>query len=320
MRQLLKRLALKSALYAYDFGERFAKGVTSTFVNEVIRKRYGVVVPLEHYYSPIPDIHSLKAGGNLRLPASKLPGIDLRVDTQLDNLVALASFEPELQELKSFSEIVSIGYGPGYGEIEAEILFCMIRFLRPRSIVEVGSGVSTYFITEAIRRNEASGHPCKLTCIEPFPRPTLRQLSIDRSINLLAEPVQNIDIGIFQELSEDDICFIDSTHVSKLGSDVNQIYLEILPELNDGVRIHIHDITFPFPSASVDHPMFDLFALWNEAALVQAFLMFNSRFKIELCLSYLHHMNPNAISECYPSYDVNRHYPSSLWLRKQALS
>ena len=320
MRQLIKDLALKGILGAYDLGERFANGITSTVVNEVIRRRYGIVVPLEHYYSPMPDVRSLKASGSSFLIASKLSGIDLRVQQQLHNLVSLTNFKSELSELRSFSEVAALGYGPGYGEIEAAVLYCTIRLLKPRNIVEVGSGLSTYFIAEAIRRNETIGSPCKLTCIEPFPSPFLLNLSDERSINLVAEPVQNVDIGIFQELSEDDICFIDSTHVSKLGSDVNRIYLDIFPELGDGVRIHIHDIAFPFLCVSKEHPIFELFALWNEAALVQAFLMFNSRFKIELCLSYLHHTDPKAISEFYPSYDVNRHYPSSLWLRKQALS
>jgi hypothetical protein len=136
----------------------------------------------------------------------------------------------------------------------------------------------------------------------------------------MAEPVQRVDMGLCKGLSENDIFFVDSTHVSKLGSDVNRIYLDILPELNDGVRIHIHDITFPFESVSVDHPVFDLFALWNEVALVQAFLMFNTRFEIDLCLSYLHHMHSETLSEHFPSYDSDRHYPSSLWLRKQSFS
>jgi hypothetical protein len=43
-----------------------------------------------------------------------------------------------------------------------------------------------------------------------------------------------------------DILFVDSTHVSRINSDVNRILFEILPSLKSGVYVHFHDIFYPF--------------------------------------------------------------------------
>jgi hypothetical protein len=40
--------------------------------------------------------------------------------------------------------------------------------------------------------------------------------------------------------------FIDSTHVSKAGSDVHFECFDLLPRLLPGVVVHTHDVFFPF--------------------------------------------------------------------------
>jgi hypothetical protein len=55
----------------------------------------------------------------------------------------------------------------------------------------------------------------------------------------------------FAALGENDILFIDSTHVAKVGSDVNYLFFEVLPNLNPGVLIHIHDIFYPFELSKI---------------------------------------------------------------------
>jgi hypothetical protein len=94
------------------------------------------------------------------------------------------------------------------------------------------------------------------------------------------------------------------------------LYLEVLPVLKQGVWIHIHDMPFPYLAAPPDHPLFDLYLMWNEAALVKGFLMYNSSFKIRLSQSYLHHQSPQALSDTFTVYDPTKHFPLSLWLEK----
>jgi hypothetical protein len=105
-----------------------------------------------------------------------------------------------------------------------------------------------------------------------------------RYIALVESGVQEVAVSKFQELEENDLLFIDSSHVSKLGSDVNYLFLEVLPKLNKGVIVHIHDIFYPF-----DYP-FEWIQdgrSWNEAYLLRAFLTGNSQFEILLWNSWL---------------------------------
>ena len=87
-------------------------------------------------------------------------------------------------------------------------------------------------------------------------------------------------MSFFGQLQKDDVLFIDSSHVLKIDGDVPFLYLEVLPTLNVGVVVHIHDVPFPYnipypPQLwvfSQEWPM-----LWNEAMVVQAFLSFNRK-------------------------------------------
>src|ERR1700731_3222053 len=63
---------------------------------------------------------------------------------------------------------------------------------------------------------------------------------------LLNQKVQDVSVEEFERLERNDILFIDSSHVSKTGSDVNHYLFQIVPRLKPGVLVHIHDILFPF--------------------------------------------------------------------------
>jgi hypothetical protein len=101
-------------------------------------------------------------------------------------------------------------------------------------------------------------------------------------------------IEVFQTLDENDILFIDSSHVSKIDSDVNWLYLEVLPRLKKGVVIHIHDLPFPYLSVPREHTLFTHHLFWNEAVVAKAFLLFNEAYEIVLCQSMLHFEHPEA--------------------------
>jgi hypothetical protein len=61
--------------------------------------------------------------------------------------------------------------------------------------------------------------------------------------------VQELHYSWFNSLRKDDVLFIDSTHVVKIGGDVVYPYLEVLSRLNSGVLVHAHDIFLP-----LEHP------------------------------------------------------------------
>ncbi|MDZ7784588.1 MAG: class I SAM-dependent methyltransferase [Halioglobus sp.] len=126
------------------------------------------------------------------------------------------------------------------------LTYCMIRHLAPSKVIEVGSGFSSCLILDT---NELFFNGAiETTFIEPYPQ-LLNSLITKEdagSIKLIPERLQDVDTSVFDALHAGDILFIDSTHVSKIDSDVNYLFFEILPRLEKGVTIHFHDIFYPF--------------------------------------------------------------------------
>jgi hypothetical protein len=141
-------------------------------------------------------------------------------------------------------------------------------------------------------------------------------LTTQRNVNLHAREVQDLDIEFFSGLGKNDILFIDCSHVAKVDSDVNWLYLEVLPNLNKGVVIHIDDIPFPYLTAPPEDPLFEHTMLWNESAMVKALLTFSTAFEVLMCQSYLHYEFPELIHEVIGHYDRQKHFPAALWLAK----
>src|SRR5205807_605065 len=132
-------------------------------------------------------------------------------------------------------------------------------------------------------------------------------LVIQKRITLYEQPVQDVDTRLFEQLGEGDILFIDSSHASKVDSDVNFLYFEVLPKLRKGVIVHVHDIPFPYLTCPPSQPLFDRSLLWNEAALVRAFLMWNGTFEILMCQSFLNYKCPESIKRLLRIYDQQKH-------------
>lgn len=110
-------------------------------------------------------------------------------------------------------------------------------------------------------------------------------------VRLIERPLRYVPSDAFTCLAPGDILLIDSSHVSKVGSDVNRLFFEILPGLANEVLVHVLDVFFPFeyPRAWVEKGHG-----WNEAYLVRAFLQYNGAFAIALFSSYLIQRYPAA--------------------------
>jgi predicted O-methyltransferase YrrM len=215
-------------------------------------------------------------------------------------------------------------FGPGFGYIEAQCLHGVLRFLKPRRLIEVGSGISTSCAMRAIGLNAEQGSNAKITCIEPHPSDFLCEAERTQSIELIKSPVQILDPDSFLELGAGDFLFIDSTHAIKPGGDVLYLYLQVLPKLKPGAIVHTHDIYFPY----VYQPdlLKSLFQ-WSETALLQALLTHNSQLSVLFCLSQLHHDAPDVLGEVFPEYvrqslddgltdaTSSGHFPASIYLQ-----
>ena len=131
---------------------------------------------------------------------------------------------------------------PNFGAGDVDFYYLIIRKFKPRRIIEVGSGFSTMVCLKAMEQNIQEGIQTELTCIEPFEMPFLNQ---EKNITLIRKPVEEVNLELFQSLEENDILFIDSSHIIRPGNDLLHIFFEIFPILKKGVIIHIHDIFSP---------------------------------------------------------------------------
>ena len=239
-----------------------------------------------HFYSPIPDLLDLDMSSDeiFAIPPA-IRGIDLNESRQLELLEEFRRLYAN--QPFSASKAPNRRYSfdnPNYSYADAIVLYCMMRYLRPQRIVEVGSGYSSCAILDVNELFFDNSIAC--TFIEPFPQ-LLRSVienSDRRSIRLIGQKVQDVDLNVFRELGASDILFIDSSHVSKTGSDVNYILFKILPILKRGVYIHFHDIFYPFeyPKSWVNEGR-----AWNETYLLRAFLQYNQSFQIRFFTTYL---------------------------------
>ena len=322
-----RRLARTSPLFHRAVRKLFrlwSDGIAKLFflthhnkIDEVFRRCYSLPFPPTHYYSPLPDLPSVKRNLARWYKQSDSPGIDWNLQEQLKLAESIAHYDCEANTLPPFDQVTQGGYGPGYGEVEAHLLYMILRYLKPSRYIEVGSGVSTVYAQYALRANrERDGVESNMMCVEPYPNDTLRELVSRQGVRLRECEVQDIEFSAFQKLAANDVLFIDTSHVSKKDSDVDFLYLEVLPRLQKGVVIHIHDMPFPMPAIPRESPMFDTYIFWNESALVKAFLMYNTAFQIIMCQSYLHQLQPEVLKRLVSIYKPHSHFPSSLWLRR----
>ena len=243
-------------------------------------QRMGFHITPNHFYEPVPDTRTLK--DELWLNHSDLVGVEMNEEEQINLISHFSSkFKDEYESLPRFKTSPPYQYYVNNGTFESvdgEILYCMIRHFKPKKIFEIGSGNSTYLAAQAILINkEENGKECELIAVDPYPNDVL-MAGFPGLSGLIPTKIQNIELSKFSELKENDILFIDSSHVLKIGADVQYEYLEILPRLNKGVIVHVHDIFLPaeYPKEWV----LKKYRFFTEQYMVQAFLAFNNAFEV----------------------------------------
>ncbi len=272
--------------------------------------------PPGHYYSALPDLQAVRQNEArlFGLMPRTLPGIDMQEAAQRALLERFARYYPDIPFTDQPSPGLRYHYqNPAYGHSDAIMLHCMLRHLAPKRVVEVGSGHSSCVTLDTIEH--FIDHPVHTTFIDPYPallQSLMRPEDMAHS-TVLGQPLQDVPVGVFQALGENDVLFIDSTHVSKVGSDVNRLLFEIFPLLAPGVAIHLHDIFYPFeyPKAWILEGR-----AWNEAYLVRAFLQDNTRFQVLLMNTFMSHFHREFFEQHMPLCLHNE--GASLWLRKTA--
>jgi hypothetical protein len=292
----------------------------------------GVNVTPCHFYWPIPDIRELERR-SWPERAFSVP-FDLRLEEQLDHLRLMAElYGSEWSFPDRPVGAAEYHYNNGFFEtVDAEIAYSFVRHFQPSRIIEVGTGFSTRVLAAALQANfERLGVQGELISIDPH-LDRVPERGFSSMVKVIPERVQDLDLELFSTLDRNDILFLDSSHVVSVGSDVVREYLEILPRLQPGVLVHIHDIFLPsdYPRESVLNDLW----FWSEQYLLQAFLTFNSSFRVLWGSSAMRTFHRRELEETFPRWptsyrdmpkktrrflptpDHERVWPSSFWMQR----
>lgn len=272
-------------------------------------RRVGVFPIRDHYYEP--QFHSFATREPLDRERS-LPGIAF-VNREQAEFLTYLTYADELRDtpVDQVSDTRFHMNNPAFRAGDAEYWYQIIRALKPKRLFEIGSGHSTLMALNAIAKNRAEDHDysCRHICIEPFERPWLEKTGV----TVIRDKVEDVDISFFSELEENDILFIDSSHVIRPQGDVVYEYLEILPTLSSGVVVHIHDVFTPrnYLKLWVEEEV----RLWNEQYLLEAFLTENPNWKILGALNYLRHHHYDELKAVAP-FLTSESEPASFYIQK----
>jgi predicted O-methyltransferase YrrM len=271
--------------------------------------------PEGHFYSPIHKLEDLDCYDNV-VKRSKgkfsesIPGFSQKEILKHFNSIKnhFKDFDYPLEEDgKSRFYIRNCSYPI----TDALVLFGMIRHLKPKIIIEIGSGFTSALMMDVNER--FLENKTEITFMEPYPETLISRMRVSdkEKYKIIAEKVQDIPLDEFKRLKSGDVLFIDSTHVSKFNSDVNYELFDILPILKPGVIIHFHDVFdgFEYPLVWLN----DGWA-WNENYLLRAYLTNNENYKVLLMNDYMVNRYGDMLEKSYPR--VPNNCGGSFWIKK----
>jgi hypothetical protein len=236
-------------------------------------QKNGVDVVWSHFYSSIPSIEDIENSYEYTSDEPPYLNNDIfdekRLRGILENLHEFsAEFNPPLDGEEDNCQKF-FWKNSQYSFCDAMSYYCFCRMLKPKNIIEIGSGFSTLIAVEAIEKN----HSGQIHCIEPYPREFLRR---EKNISLQLSKAQEIEPEFLNDyLKDGDFLFIDSTHTVKTGSDCLHIYLRILPKIRRNIFVHVHDVHLPFGMPK--EWLLNRQIFWTEQYLLMAFLIDNPK-------------------------------------------
>lgn len=263
-------------------------------------KHIDLLFPIGHFYSPIADPNDIRARREtLFCKKPNSVGIDFQEEAQLALLPKLKEYVDTINyPVQDPGDGLTYFYeNDQFAVLDAEFLYAALMHFKPKNMIEVGSGYSS-LITADVNRRHFDG-ALNFTCIEPFPRQFLID-GVEGISHLEVSKVEDLPLSYFEQLGAGDILFIDSSHVSKVGSDVNYLFFEVIPRLKSGVIVHVHDIFLPddYPEDWALHQCRN----WNEQYVLHAFLQFNSEWRILWAAHLMKSRHEDAVHKIFPRF------------------
>lgn len=278
--------------------------------------REALWVPQGHFYSPVvnPNERSVQqALASEAQPDQELNEFGIEESTLLQWFHRVA----EHYRQHPFAEQPS-GSGryfyanPNFPLADALALLTFMVEFRPVRLIEVGSGYSSCAAIDV--SEQYLNRKVRFTFIDPHPELALQLAGAESEYAdcFVRAKLQDVPTERFAELEPNDILFLDSSHVSKTGSDVVDYLFRIIPSLKPGVLIHIHDIFFPFeyPRAWVEAEN----RSWSEAYILRAYLHGNSSLRVLYFSDWFYKCRRSLVEAQIP--DCIAHRGGSLWMEK----
>ena len=291
------------------------KNILNGFVasKSVFNRRY----PPGHFYSPIPDlVQAVEYRKSIKNDQDhEFLGVDLNKEEQIRYMEEMADYVSDFDFSDTQAKRGKYRYWKHNGFFpagDAVVLFCLLRLIKPKRIVEIGSGFSSAVMLDM--KEAGLLESTSLHFIEPNPE-RLRSLLSDgdqQRASIVEKKIQDITGDEMPLLESNDVLFVDSSHVASIGSDLCHILFDLVPKVSPGCYVHFHDVCWPF-----EYPEQYLTAgrAWNEIYLLRAFLQYNDSFEIVFWGSQLKTSEPQRVSESLPQ--LSKSPSSSIWIRRK---
>jgi hypothetical protein len=266
--------------------------------------------PHGHFYSPLPSGEEIAAAYSRAGAGPPFAAIDYNDAAQFALFRELVSYVADFPFTRDGSQGLRFQLGnTSYVPYDAFVLYGIVRRLRPRRIIEVGCGHTSAALLDL--RDILFDGKLELTFIDPYLGEFRRRIrpGDEGRCRTIETPVQEVPFEVFGALEANDILFLDTSHISKVGSDVNHLFFNVLPALRPGVWIHVHDVP-----ADLEYPRawFDEGRAWNEVYLLRAFLMYNRNFEVRLSSAHLYNHHIEFFQREMPGLSAGG--GSQLWL------
>jgi hypothetical protein len=113
-----------------------------------------------------------------------------------------------------------------------------LALLRPKLLVEIGSGNSTMFARRAIEDHRL---PTRIVSLDSQPRAEIDVLADQ----CLRTGLAHVALALFYQVQTRDVVFCDGSHRTLQNSDVTVFFVDVLPGFPKGVLVGIHVIFWP---------------------------------------------------------------------------
>ena len=249
-------------------------------------ERLGLHVVGDHFYEPIPNLRELAA--NYDGSPRAIPGHDLKLaGFETAHAARITRYGPEFD-----AAVSGFGFDSGnyyFRGADALSYYCLLREMKPDSVVEIGQGCSTRVALAALERNaKETGKAAAFVSIDPYTRLLGAELKPQHTrFEQLHLPLQKVPVAdLLARCQGNALLFVDSSHVYKHGSDVWHLMHQVYPHLPVGCTLHVHDVVLPYPWLKEFYLEQKWF--WNEQDMLETFLAFNGAFEITLPVHWLH--------------------------------